>query len=177
MNGSICHRRQSVQLPDPTVRARVDDGHRLIFVDSANIALRAFVARDIRRGELRVSTRNRYVVCACSVTQYSRIQVVILVEQHLLDDSHAHLSVARFATREEQFPARGKQFPSTSTRTGLSDDVSSFVTVFASRAVEMVSSCRSIYDGEITCRGYGKDTGMAIKLHSSKGAASCQQVL
>ena len=48
-NGSICHRRQNVQLPDPTVRAMVDDGHRLIFVDSANVALREFVARDIRR--------------------------------------------------------------------------------------------------------------------------------
>ena len=101
-NGSVCHRRQSVQLSDPTVRARVDDGHRLIFVDSANVALREFVARDIRRGELRVSTRHRCAGCACSVTQDSRIQVDILGEQHLFDDSHVHLSVARFATREEQ---------------------------------------------------------------------------
>ena len=143
-----------MQLPDPTVRAKVDDGHRLIFVDSANVALREFVARDIRRGELRVSTRHRCIVCACSVTQDSIIQVVILVENHFLDDSHAHLSVACFATRDEQTPLRGKHIPSASTRTGLSDDVSSFVTV-ASRAVEMMSSgssCRSISDGEITCR-------------------------
>ena len=65
---------------------------------------------------------------------------------------------------KSRLPARGKQFPSASTRTGLSDDVSSFVTMLASRAVEMVSSgnsCRSICDGEITCRGYGKDTVIA----------------
>ena len=85
-----------MQLPDPTVRAKVDDGHRLV-----------------------------------------------LVENHFLDDSHAHLSVACFAIRDEQTPLRGKQSPSASTRTGLSDDVSSFMTV-ASRALEMVSSGRSL---------------------------------